>query len=74
MKRVTLLFVILFAYVQCSQDIKYSEAVELKIKQVENNLAGWVRTQENVLDPLGMKGSSFTQPPEKAKRKLLSTG
>ncbi len=45
-KRAILLFVILIIYVQCSQNSKYSEAVEQKIKQVEKNLSGWVRTQE----------------------------
>jgi len=30
--------------------------------------------QKNVLDPLGMSGSSFTQPPPEAKEKVLATG
>jgi len=30
--------------------------------------------QKNVLDPLGMKSSSFTQPPDKSKGSLLATG
>jgi CubicO group peptidase (beta-lactamase class C family) len=30
--------------------------------------------KKNVLDPLGMKSSSFTQPPASAKRKMFATG
>jgi CubicO group peptidase (beta-lactamase class C family) len=33
-----------------------------------------VYMQKNVLDPIGMKSSFFTQPPEKAKSDLLATG
>ena len=30
--------------------------------------------KKNVLDPLGMTSSSFTQPPPESKEKLLATG
>ncbi|MCX6302815.1 MAG: serine hydrolase [Bacteroidia bacterium] len=46
-QRVALLFVILMAHAGCVQKTEYSEAVKQNISKVENNLAGWVRTQDN---------------------------
>ncbi len=42
-----LVIAILSAMPQCTQNNKYPPEIEEKIKQVENNLAGWVQTGED---------------------------